>query len=63
MVRKKIPCVNCDLDLCDMTLSQGHDKIVWYIIKILLGSEELWPGYGFCVCVHRDLDIRDMTLS
>ena len=28
MVRKKIPCVNCNLDLWDMTLNQGHDMIV-----------------------------------
>ena len=24
-----MPCVNCDLDLGDKTLSQGHDTIVW----------------------------------
>ena len=30
-----------------MTLCQGHDTIVWNIIKIQLGSEELWPGHGF----------------
>ena len=35
-----------------MTLSQGHDTIVWYIIKIQHGSEELWPVHGFGVCVH-----------
>ena len=28
IVRKKSPCVNCDLDLGDMTMSQGHDTIV-----------------------------------
>ena len=27
------------------------------------GSEELWPGHGFGVCVHCVLDIRDMTLG
>ena len=63
MVRKKMPCVNCDLDLGDMTLSQGHDKIVWYIITIHFGSEELWPGHGFWVCVHCDLDIKRYDLE
>ena len=29
-----------------MTLSQHHDTIVWYIIKIQRGSEELWLGQG-----------------
>ena len=33
------------------------------IIKIHLGSEELWPRQRFGVCVHCDLDIRDMTLG
>ena len=37
--------------------------IVWNIIQIHRGSEELWPGQGFWVCVHFDLDIRDMTFS
>ena len=41
-LEKKIPCVNCDLDLGDKTLSEGHDTIVWYIIKIQNGSKELW---------------------
>ena len=112
-------CVHCDLDLGDMTLSQGYDTsfghrqlvceiycpdptwqwgvmaqtrifgicalwpwplkydlgsrswhilclwttIVWNIIQIQLGNEELWPGHGFSVCVHCDLDLGDMTLS
>ena len=30
-----------------MSLSQGHDTIVWYIIKIQLGRDNLWPGHGF----------------
>ena len=50
MVRKRIlPFVNCDLDLGNMILSQGHDRstIVRYIIKIQLGSEELCPGHSF----------------
>ena len=29
---KFLPSVNCDLDIGDMTLRQGHDTIVWYII-------------------------------
>ena len=36
---------------------------VWNIIQIQLGSEELWPGHGFPVYVHRDLDLGDMTLG
>ena len=47
MVRKKFPCVNWNLELWDMTLNQGHDMIVWYIIKILLGIKELWPAHSF----------------
>ena len=30
------------------------------IIQIQLGSEELWPGHGFLVCVHYDLDRIDI---
>ena len=41
------PCVECDLDLGYKTLSQIHNTIVWYILKIQYGSEELWPGHGF----------------
>ena len=37
--------------------------ILWNIIQIQLGSEELWPGHGFPVCVHCDLDLGDMTLG
>ena len=37
--------------------------IVWNIIQIQLGNEELWPGHGFWVCVHCDLDLGDMTLG
>ena len=37
--------------------------IVWNIIQIQLGSEELWPGHRFPVCVHCDLDLGDMILS
>ena len=37
--------------------------IVWNIIQIQLGSEELWPGHGFPVRVHCDLDLGDMTLG
>ena len=36
-----MPCVNCDLDLGNMSL------IVWYIIKIQLGSDNLWPQHDF----------------
>ena len=37
--------------------------IVWNIIEIQLGSEELWPGHGFPVYVHCDLELGDMTLG
>ena len=33
------------------------------IIQIQHDSAELWPGHRFWVCVHCDLDIRDMTLG
>ena len=35
--------------------------IVWDIIQIQLGFEELWPGHGFSICVHCDLVLGDMT--
>ena len=35
--------------------------IVWNIIQIQHGSEELWPWHGFWVCVHCDLG--DITLG
>ena len=37
--------------------------IVWNIIQIKHGSEEVWPGHGFWVWVHSDLDLRDLTLG
>ena len=41
--------------------------IVWNTISkgcvIQHGSEELWPGHIFWVCVHCDLDIGDMTFG
>ena len=33
------------------------------IIHIQHGSKELWPGHELLVCVHCDLDLRDMTLG
>ena len=60
---KKLPCVNSDLDIGDMTLNRGHETIMWYIIKIQLDIEELWPWQRFCLCVHCDLDLGDMTLG
>ena len=38
-------------------------SIVWNIIQIQHGSEDLWPGHGFWVCVHCDLDLGGMTLN
>ena len=37
--------------------------IVWNIIQIQLCSLALWPGHGFWVCVHCDIDLGDMTLG
>ena len=37
--------------------------IMWNIIKIWYGSEELWPGHGFLVYKHCDLDLEGMTLG
>ena len=34
--------------------------IVWNINQIQHDSKELWPGHGFWVCVHCDLDFGDM---
>ena len=41
----------------------GSWTIVVNIIQIQLGSKELWPGHGFPVYVHCDLDLGDMILS
>ena len=32
-------------------------------IQFQHGNKELWPGYGFKLHVHCDLDYGDMTLS
>ena len=37
--------------------------IVWNIIQIQLGREETWPGHGFPVFLHCDLDLGYMTLG
>ena len=42
---------------------ESWTTIMWNIIQIQLGSEELWPGHGFWVCVHCYLDLGDMTLG
>ena len=77
MVLKQIfPRVNCDIDLGDVTLSQGNDTIVWYFIKIQHGIEEFWPGLYSGMCAlwpwpwrydlgarsWHTLDIGDMTV-
>ena len=36
--------------------------IVWNIIQIQHGSDELWPCHGFRLCVQCDLDLWVMTL-
>ena len=37
--------------------------IVWSIIQIQHGSEELWPGHRFRVWVQCDLGLGDMTMG
>ena len=42
----------------------SHENLWFYsIINIKHGSEELWPGHGFSVYMHCDLDLGDMTLA
>ena len=65
MVRqKKMPCVNCDLDLGDMTLTV---KIMIQLCDILSRSNMAVRSYGpdtvFSIYVHNDLDLGDMTLA
>ena len=55
--RTDFGCVNCDLDIGDMTFSQGHDTPLGHgqplrgkNIKIQHGSKELWPGTDFRMC-------------
>ena len=61
--------VHCDLDLgYDLGSRSWHylgswTSIVWNIIQIQFGSEELWPGHGFTEYVHSGLDLGDMTLG
>ena len=51
----------------DLGLRSWHTLGLWttivWNIQIQHGSEELWPRHGFCVCVHCDLDLGDMTLG
>ena len=53
-----------------MTLGQGHDTPLSHgqqLCEILSRSNmtvrELWPGHGFLVCVHCDLDLGDITMT
>ena len=53
---------------CDLWSRSWHTlgswtRIVWNIIQIQYGSDELWPGHRFLVCVHYDLDLGEMTLG
>ena len=42
----------------------GNEHIFLFgLIQIQRGSEELWPGHRFRVCVHCNLDLGDMILS
>ena len=42
---------------------ESWTTIVWNIIQIQHGSEELWPKHWFCVKVHCDLGLGNMTLG
>ena len=42
---------------------ESWTTIVWNIIQIQHGSEELWPGHGFSVYMQCDLHLGDMTLG
>ena len=53
---------NCDLALGGMTLSQGHDTIVWNNIRVKYDSKKLHPWHIFWSCVDCDLDLGDITL-
>ena len=52
-----------DLGLRSWYTLGSWTTIVWNIIQIETGSEELWPGHGFWVCVHCDLDLWNMTFG
>ena len=52
-----------DLGLRSWHTLGSWTTIVWNIIRIQLGSEELWPRHRFWVCVYYDLDLGDMTLG
>ena len=41
----------------------GHKQQLCEILSRAFGIEKLWPGHGFWVCVHCDLDLGDMTLG
>ena len=47
-------------------LEEWHTLGLWTIALILIhiqhGSKELWLGHRFRVCVHCDLELRDMTV-
>ena len=65
MVRKKLPCVNCDIDLGDMT-SHAESRL-WYDC-VLYYQDPTWQWEvmtrtRFWVCVHCDLDPGDMTVG
>ena len=52
-------------DLCSKSRhTHGLEAtILWYIIQIQHGCNELWPGHIFWLCVHCKIDFRDMTLD
>ena len=60
---------NCEgFPTCDDRITENDKCVIKIIgihciIQIQLGSEELWPGHRFRVCVHCDLYLGDMTLG
>ena len=52
-----------DLGLRSWDTLGSWTTIVWNINQIQHNNEELWPGHGFWVCVHCDLDLGCMNLG
>ena len=52
-----------DLGLRPWHILRSWTTIIWNIIHIQLGNEELWPKHGFWVCMPWDPDLGDMSLG
>ena len=49
-----------DFQFSDRKFNSSH---FWRIIQIQVSDEKLWPEHRLSLCVHRDLDLEDMTLG